>query len=296
MKHIYSKDIVGARKARLIDAFGAVKRRGIAPKLAAVICAADPAVASYVSVKKKHTEEVGGSFEVVDLSAAGACADAANGMKALCVRPDVHGVILVMSSKPKFDEIELTNLIPANKDVDGLSAANLGALVQNDPHQFFIAPATPRACIVLAESETELKGKHVVVIGRGRTVGRPLANMLISAGATVTVCHSGTRDIPRITRSAEVIFVATGKTASTSERNISRTGRSIIDAGIGFIDGKLAGDVDIASLADLDVRITPVPGGVGPLTSVLILENLLKLIEIQGEKERLKLATALQLS
>ena len=159
MKHIYSKDIVSARKARLVEAFGAVKRRGIAPKLAAVICAADPAVASYVSVKKKHTEEVGGSFEIVDLSAAGACADVASGMKALCVRPDVHGVILVMSSKPKFDEIELTNLIPANKDVDGLSAANLGALVQNDPRQFFMAPATPRACIVLAESRDRIEGK-----------------------------------------------------------------------------------------------------------------------------------------
>jgi methylenetetrahydrofolate dehydrogenase (NADP+)/methenyltetrahydrofolate cyclohydrolase len=295
MKHIYSKDIVGARKARLVEAFGAVKRRGIAPKLAAVICAADPAVASYVSVKKKHTEEVGGSFEIVDLSAAGACADVANGMKALCVRPDVHGVILVMSSKPKFDEIELTNLIPANKDVDGLSAANLGALVQNDPRQFFTAPATPRACIVLAESQTELKGKHVVVIGRGRTVGRPLANMLISAGATVTVCHSLSKDIPQIARSAEIVFVATGRPRYFGKEYF-KDGQVIIDAGIGFIDGKLAGDVDIASLADLDVRITPVPGGVGPLTSVLILENLLKLIEIQGAKERLEFAPALQSS
>ncbi len=295
MKHIYSKDIVASRKARLIDAFAEMKARGITPRLAAVVCTADPAVASYVSVKRKHTEEVGGSFEVLDLSAAGAYANLENRVKALCARPDVHGVILVMSSKPKFDEIELTNLIPANKDVDGLSAANLGALVQNDPHQFFMAPATPRACIVLAESETELKGKHVVVIGRGRTVGRPLANMLISAGATVTVCHSETRDIPRITRSAEVIFVATGKPRHFGKEYFA-DGQVVIDAGIGFIDGKLAGDVDIASLSDLDVRITPVPGGVGPLTSVLILENLLKLIEIQGEKERLKLAAALQLS
>ncbi len=295
MKHIYSKDIVSARKARLVEAFGAVKRRGIAPKLAAVIRAADPAVASYVSVKKKHTEEVGGSFEIVDLSAAGACADVASGMKALCVRPDVHGVILVMSSKPKFDEIELTNLIPANKDVDGLSAANLGVLVQNDPRQFFMAPATPRACIVLAESQTELKGKHVVVIGRGRTVGRPLANMLISAGATVTVCHSLSKDIPQIARSAEIVFVATGRPRYFGKEYF-KDGQVIIDAGIGFIDGKLAGDVDIASLAHLDVRITPVPGGVGPLTSVLILENLLKLIEIQGAKERMEFAPTLQSS
>lgn len=295
MKHIYSKDIVASRKARLIDTIRELKTRGITPRLAAVVCAADPAVASYVSVKRKHTEEVGGSFEVADLSAAGAYADFERRVKALCARPDVHGVILVMSSKPEVDEIELTNLIPAHKDVDGLSAANLGALAQNDPRQFFTAPATPRACIVLAESRTQLKGKDVVVIGRGRTVGRPLANMLISAGATVTVCHSGSRDIPRIARSAEVVFVATGRPHYFGKEYF-RDEQVIIDAGIGFVDGKLAGDVDIASLGDLDVEITPVPGGVGPLTSVLILENLVKLIEIQGERRRSELAPALQSS
>jgi methylenetetrahydrofolate dehydrogenase (NADP+)/methenyltetrahydrofolate cyclohydrolase len=283
MKPIYSKDIVAARKARLIDAFGAVKQRGITPKLAAVICAADPAAASYVSVKRKHTEEIGGAFEVVDLSTSGA-AEAGSRMKALCVRPDVHGVIVVMSSKPEIDEIELTNLIPANKDVDGLSAANLGMLLQNDPRQFFTAPATPQACIVLAESETELRGKHVVVIGRGRTVGRPLANMLISAGATVAICHSETTDIPRISQSAEVVFVATGRPRHFGKKYF-RDGQVIVDAGIGFIDGQLTGDVDISALAGLDVGVTPVPGGVGPLTSVLILENLLNLIKLQSGNE-----------
>jgi methylenetetrahydrofolate dehydrogenase (NADP+)/methenyltetrahydrofolate cyclohydrolase len=292
MNHIFSREIVASRKARLIDAFQELRTRGVTPRLAAVVCTADPAVASYVSVKRKHTEEVGGSFEVVDLSAAGAYPEFESRVKALCARPDVHGVILVMSSKPEVDETELTNLIPALKDVDGLSAANLGALAQNDPRQFFTAPATPQACIVLAESRTGLKGKDVVVIGRGRTVGRPLANMLISAGATVTVCHSGSRDIPRIARSAEIVFVATGRPHFFGKEYF-RQGQVIVDAGIGFIDGKLAGDVDIASLADLDVEMTPVPGGVGPLTSVLILENLLKLIEIQRERERLELALAL---
>ncbi|MGA8172030.1 MAG: bifunctional 5,10-methylenetetrahydrofolate dehydrogenase/5,10-methenyltetrahydrofolate cyclohydrolase [Methylocystis sp.] len=290
MKRIYSKDIVAARKTRLIDAFGAVKRRGITPKLAAVICTADPAAASYVSVKRKHTEEIGGAFEIVDLTSLCA-ADAGSRMNALCARPDVHGVIVVMSSKPVIDEIELTNLIPANKDVDGLSATNLGMLLQNDSRQFFTAPATPQACIVLAESATELRGKHVAVIGRGRTVGRPLANMLISAGATVTVCHSGTQDIPRITQSAEVVFVATGRPCHFG-KNYFRDGQVIVDAGIGFIDGELTGDVDISALAELDVGVTPVPGGVGPLTSVLILENLLKLIETQRSRE----PTALELA
>ena len=124
-----------------------------------------------------------------------------------------------------------------------------------------------------------LKGKHAVVIGRGRTVGKPLANnMLVNTGATVTVCHSGTRDISQISRSADVVFVATGRSRGFG-REYFRDGQVIVDAGIGFIDGKLAGDVDLASLEGLDVRVTPVPGGVGPLTSVLILENLQQLVD-----------------
>ncbi len=287
MKYIYSKEIVTERKARLTEKVRELRARGIVPKLVAIVCSKDPAVASYVAVKKRHTEEVGGFFEVADLSALGAYADVETRIKFLCDRADVHGVILVMSSKPEIDEIDLTNLIPAWKDVDGLSATNLGALVQNGPHQMFTAPATPQACLFLAASETEIKGKNVVVIGRGRTVGRPLANMLISAGATVTVCHSRTANIPQISRMAEIIFVATGRPHHFGKEYF-RNGQIIVDAGIGFINDKLAGDVDIAALADLDVRVTPVPGGVGPLTSVLILENLLKLIEIQVLESRMR--------
>lgn len=283
MKFFNSKEIVATRKAALIETIQAGKARGFCPRLAAVVCSADPAAASYVSVKRKHTEEVGSGFEAVDLSSVGSLAEIRNRISLLCERPDIHGVILVMSSNPEFDETALTNLIPASKDVDGLSAANLGALVQSGPHQKFIAPATPRACIVLAESQTALKGKHAVVIGRGRTVGKPLANMLINAGATVTVCHSGTRDLAQISRLADVVFVATGRSRGFG-REYFRDGQVIIDAGIGFIDGKLSGDVDTQSLEPLDVRVTPVPGGVGPLTSVLILENLQQLVETAAQR------------
>jgi methylenetetrahydrofolate dehydrogenase (NADP+)/methenyltetrahydrofolate cyclohydrolase len=282
MRHIYSKDIITARKAALIETIQAGKAHGICPRLAAVLCSADPVAASYVSVKRKHTKEVGAGFEAVDLSSADSFAAIQNRIASLCERSDVHGVILVMSSKPEVNEIALTNLIPASKDVDGLSAANLGALLQRGPNQKFIAPATPRACIVLAESEMALKGKHAVVIGRGRTVGKPLANMLVNAGATVTVCHSGTRDIPQISRSADVVFVATGRSRGFGREHF-RDGQVIIDAGIGFVDGKLTGDVDTQSLERLDVRVTPVPGGVGPLTALLILENLQQLIEVEAQ-------------
>jgi methylenetetrahydrofolate dehydrogenase (NADP+) / methenyltetrahydrofolate cyclohydrolase len=282
MRFFNSKEIVVARKAALIETIQLGKARGFCPRLAAVVCSADPAAASYVSVKRKHTEEVGAGFEAVDLSSVGSLAEIQNRISLLCERPDIHGVILVMSSNPEFDETALTNLIPPIKDVDGLSAANLGALVQSGPHQIFIAPATPRACIVLAESQTALKGKHAVVIGRGRTVGKPLANMLINAGATVTVCHSGTRDLAQISRSADVVFVATGRSRGFG-REYFRDGQVIIDAGIGFIDGKLSGDVDTRSLEPLDVRVSPGPGGVGPLTSVLILENLQQLVEIAAQ-------------
>jgi methylenetetrahydrofolate dehydrogenase (NADP+)/methenyltetrahydrofolate cyclohydrolase len=282
MKLIYSKEIVATRKAALIKAVEAGKAHGICPKLVAIVCSQDPAAASYVSVKRKHTEEVGANFEAVDLTFAGSLSEIENHIKSLCERSDVDGVILVMSSNPEIDEVALTNLIPASKDVDGLSAANIGALVQSAPHQKFIEPATPRACILLAESEAALKGKHAVVIGRGRTVGKPLANMLVNAGATVTVCHSGTKNLPQMSRSADVVFVATGRSKGFGLEYF-RDGQVIIDAGIGFIEGKLAGDVDAQSLEPLDVRVTAVPGGVGPLTSVLILENLQQLIEAAAD-------------
>jgi methylenetetrahydrofolate dehydrogenase (NADP+)/methenyltetrahydrofolate cyclohydrolase len=278
VKPIYSKEIVASRKARLIAAIGRAKAQGVRPKLAAVVCSPDPAAASYVSVKRKHAEEVGVEFEAVDLSGARDVAEASARMNALCEREDTHGVILVMSSAPALDEIALTNLIPASKDVDGLSSGSLGLLVQGGSNRDFVAPATPQACIALAESQTALKGAKIVVIGRGRTVGKPLANMLINAGATVTVCHSATRDIAEASRAADVVFLATGRPRHFGA-DYFRAGQIVVDAGIGFIGGKIAGDADFAALESLDVRVTPVPGGVGALTSVVILENLMQLVE-----------------
>ncbi len=284
MRRLYSKDIVTERKARLVQSIAALKQ-SVKPRLTAIVCSGDAAAQSYVAVKRKHTNEIGADFEALDLSGVRGQEDAARAIKNLCERSDVHGAILVMSSKPQTDELDLANLIPAEKDVDGLSASNLGALMQHGAKQRFTAPATPQACMVLASSVTEIAGKRVALIGRGRTVGRPLANMLISAGATVTVCHSGTKDIPQITREAEIVFVATGRPKGFG-REYFRDGQVVVDAGIGFIDGQLSGDVDADALSELDITLTPVPGGVGPLTSVLILENLLQLIENSPDRRR----------
>ncbi|MGA9601991.1 MAG: bifunctional 5,10-methylenetetrahydrofolate dehydrogenase/5,10-methenyltetrahydrofolate cyclohydrolase [Methylocystis sp.] len=284
MRRLYSKDIVTERKARLVQSIAALKQ-SVKPRLTAIVCSGDAAAQSYVAVKRKHTNEIGADFEALDLSGVRGQEDAARAIKDLCARSDVHGAILVMSSKPQTDELDLANLIPAEKDVDGLSASNLGALMQHGAKQRFTAPATPQACMVLASSVTEIAGKRVALIGRGRTVGRPLANMLISAGATVTVCHSGTKDIPQITREAEIVFVATGRPKGFG-REYFRDGQVVVDAGIGFIDGQLSGDVDADALSELDITLTPVPGGVGPLTSVLILENLLQLIENSPDRRR----------
>ncbi len=284
MRRLYSKDIVTERKARLVQSIAALKQ-SVKPRLTAIVCSGDAAAQSYVAVKRKHTNEIGADFEALDLSGVRGQDDAARAIKDLCARSDVHGAILVMSSKPQTDELDLANLIPAEKDVDGLSASNLGAPMQHGAKQRFTAPATPQACMVLASSVTEIAGKRVALIGRGRTVGRPLANMLISAGATVTVCHSGTKDIPQITREAEIVFVATGRPKGFG-REYFRDGQVVVDAGIGFIDGQLSGDVDADALSELDITLTPVPGGVGPLTSVLILENLLQLIENSPDRRR----------
>ena len=197
-------------------------------------------------MKRKHTEEVGGSFEVVDLSAAGAYADVENRVKAFCARPDVHGVILVMSSQPEVDEIELTNLIPANKDVDGLSAANLGALVQNDPRKNSWPP--PRRGPVRSRRIADrIEGKRRRCDRQGthgRKAARKHADQRRRDGHRLSLREQGysaNRAIGgnRLRRDGRPHHFG---------QEYFRDGQVIIDAGIGFIDGKLAGDVDIASL------------------------------------------------
>lgn len=276
MTPIFSKGLVASTSMELTREFAALRERGIHPILAAVVCSDDPAVRSYVASKQKTAEKLGVELQVHDFSDAASETELTDRLRELCSIDSVHGVILELPIRKGWDEVGVTNAIPMTKDVDGLSAGSLGLLMQ-DRLDAGVVPATPQACLLLAETVTGLAGKKVTLVGRGRTVGKPLANLLVGKGATVTVCHSKTSELNETISAADIVFLATGK-PHFFDRTYFRAGQVIVDAGISFKDGKLCGDANLVDLADVDVCVTPVPGGVGPLTSILVFRNLLSLI------------------
>lgn len=253
------------------------KLHGNLPKLVSLVCSDDSAALSYVRSKKKMAERLGINFDVLDFSNLTSDEQLIDEIIKLNADDRCGGIIVEFPLRQGFSEVRVSDAVAPSKDVDGLCAQNLGALVQSNVDSSTVAPATPTSCILLAEQSTSLVGRKVVVLGRGRTVGKPLANMLVSKGATVTVCHSKTENLDEEIGKADVVFCAIGRPAFLKASSF-KPGATVVDAGIGFIEGKISGDVDASSLEQTDLTITPVPGGVGPLTTITLFENFLYLI------------------
>jgi methylenetetrahydrofolate dehydrogenase (NADP+)/methenyltetrahydrofolate cyclohydrolase len=194
--------------------------------------------------------------------------------RALSADPAVHGILLELPLAAGLEADAALDQIAPAKDIDGLTPYNLG-LISAGREQEALTSATAQACILLAETQGALAGKRVALIGRGRTVGRPLMGMLINRHATVTVCHTRTRDLAAAIADCDIVMVAIGKARQLTGAQL-RPGQTVIDAGINYLDGKLVGDVDAASVEGIAAALTPVPGGVGPLTSALIFQNLIR--------------------
>jgi len=252
---------------------------GISPRLAVVVASDDPAVTSYADSKRRKAKQLGVEVTLVTLHDTSSQAAFERAIIDLAKDPATHGIMIELPVAKGLDASKALELIPANKDVDGLTAANLGLLAQGHEDQA-ICPATPRSCILLAEQMAEVVGATVAVVGRGATVGKPLSTMLLNRHATVTVCHSKTPDVGAAIAASDFVFTAVGKPHFLNQAMLQPHHR-VIDAGISYIDGKLAGDFDPAA-ANFVRAYTPVPGGVGPLTSILIFDNLLRCIAIQG--------------
>lgn len=271
-------------RARIADRVQSFAAAGLTPRLAVIVASDDPAVLSYAQSKSKAAEKLGISYEVTTVDPAGGQAALEAAVRDLSARPDVHGILLELPVAKGLDgEAALEALAPL-KDVDGMTAANAG-LVALGREDVALAAATPRACIQLAEQATPLAGKRVTVVGRGRTVGRVLLPMLVNRDTTVTLCHSRTPDLAAAIAPADVVFVAVGRPGLITGAHI-RPGQVVIDAGINMVpDGaggeKLVGDVDADSVLGVAAALTPVPGGVGPLTSTLIFDNLIRAIDLQ---------------
>ena len=255
----------------------ALAARGIKPGLAAILVGENAASEVYVRNKTRTCSDLGLKSEVHRLSADCAEAELLALVQRLNLEPSIHGVLLQLPLPPHLDAEGITRKIIACKDVDGFSWENLGALVAGRPQ---LAPCTALGVMAMIDHEAiPLEGANVVVIGRSVAVGKSTALMLISRGATVTVCTSKTRDLSRHTREADIVVVAVGKPATVTGEML-KPGAAVFDVGINRLpDGKITGDVDFASASLVASRITPVPGGVGRMTVAALIENTVRAAE-----------------
>ncbi len=255
----------------------ALKARGITPGLAVILVGEDPASQVYVRHKVKDSEEAGLHSVLERHPATLSEAALLARIDALNQDPAIHGILVQLPLPRHIDAARVIESISPAKDVDGFHVASAGALVTGQPGFW---PCTPYGCMKMLESiGYELRGKHAVVIGRSNIVGKPMALMLLAKSATVTICHSATQDLGVFTRQADVVVAAVGK-RNVLTADMVKPGAVIIDVGMNRNDeGKLCGDVDFAGVREVGGWITPVPGGVGPMTRAMLLVNTLEAAE-----------------
>lgn len=260
----------------------ALRARGITPGLAVVLVGDNPASQVYVRNKVKACED-NGLFSMLDKHPASLTeADLLIRIDALNNDPAIHGILVQLPLPAHIDSQKVIEAIAPGKDVDGFHVASAGALMVGQPGFW---PCTPYGCMKMIESiGYDLKGKHAVVIGRSNIVGKPMALMLLQKNATVTVCHSATVNLKAMTLQADVIVAAVGK-RNVLTADMVKPGAVVIDIGMNRIPdgetgaGKLCGDVDFDGVSKVAGYITPVPGGVGPMTITMLLENTLEAAE-----------------
>jgi methylenetetrahydrofolate dehydrogenase (NADP+)/methenyltetrahydrofolate cyclohydrolase len=264
-------------RAEVAQRAAALTARGHQPGLAVVLVGDDPASAVYVRNKVKACQEHGLHSVFEKYEATMTEAALLGRIAALNDDPAIHGILVQMPLPRHIDAHKVIEAISPKKDVDGYSVLSAGELMTGLPG---FRPCTPYGCMKLIESTgVSLKGKHAVVIGRSNTVGKPMALLLLQANATVTVCHSGTPDLGLHTRQADVVVAAVGR-RNTLTAGMVKPGAIVIDVGINRNDeGKLCGDVDFPSVKEVAGWITPVPGGVGPMTITMLLVNTIEAAE-----------------
>jgi methylenetetrahydrofolate dehydrogenase (NADP+) / methenyltetrahydrofolate cyclohydrolase len=268
---IDGKAIAARLRAEVADSARELRGRGVAPTLAVVLVGDDPASAVYVRNKTKAAREALVDVRDHALPASATQAELAALVDQLNRDPGIDGILVQLPLPAHLDADPVIRAIDPEKDVDGLHPLNLGLLAQGRPA---FAPCTPKGCMrLLRDVGVELAGARAVVIGRSVLVGRPMALLLANANATVTMCHSRTRDLAGEVRGADVVVAAVGRPALVAGDWI-REGAVVLDVGINrTADGKLVGDVEFRGAAERARAITPVPGGVGPMTIACLLEN-----------------------
>ena len=252
--------------------------RGVKPGLAVVLVGDNSASAVYVRNKVKACEEAGFHSVLEKYEATLSEAELLARVEALNNDPTIHGILVQLPLPKHIDDHKVIEAISPEKDVDGFHVSSAGALMVGEPG---FKACTPYGCMKMLESigMKDLRGKHAVVIGRSNIVGKPMALMLLAANATVTICHSGTADLAAMTRQADVVVAAVGK-INVLTADMVKPGAVVIDVGMNRNDeGKLCGDVDFDGVKEVAGFITPVPGGVGPMTITMLLVNTMESAE-----------------
>jgi methylenetetrahydrofolate dehydrogenase (NADP+)/methenyltetrahydrofolate cyclohydrolase len=264
-------------RSQVAEQAAALTARGVKPGLAVVIVGDDPASQVYVRNKVKACQENGLHSVMEAYPASMSEADLLARVEALNNDPSIHGILVQLPLPKQIDAHKVIEAISPLKDVDGFHVASAGALMVGQPG---FKSCTPYGCMKLIESTgIDIRGKHAVVIGRSNNVGKPMALLLLQANATVTICHSATPDVGLHTRQADIVVAAVGR-RNTLRADMVKPGAVVIDIGMNRDDnGKLCGDVDFAGVSEVAGFITPVPGGVGPMTITMLLVNTLEAAE-----------------
>ena len=270
---IDGKAIAAALRSEIAAETAALKEQGITPGLAVILVGEDPASQTYVRNKQKACTEVGFYGEQINLPADTTQEQLLAVVEELNAREDIHGILCQLPLPRGLDDSAVIAAIDPNKDVDAFHAENVGHIMIGDQH---FLPCTPAGVMELIHrSNITVEGKHCVVIGRSNIVGKPMAMLLLQENGTVTICHSRTKDLAAICRQADILVAAVGR-AKFVTADMVKPGATVSDVGINRDEnGKLCGDVDFAAVEPIAGAITPVPGGVGPMTIAMLMQNTL---------------------
>jgi methylenetetrahydrofolate dehydrogenase (NADP+)/methenyltetrahydrofolate cyclohydrolase len=268
---ISGKEVAAEIRAALTEEVAGLKEQGIHPGLAVILIGDDPASHSYVKGKEKACHEIGIYSEVVRRDASITQEELLGMIEEYNKNPNIHGILVQLPLPKHISEKAVIDAISPEKDVDGFTPINVGNMLIGDDCYL---PCTPHGIIELIKRSGQgIEGKHAVVIGRSNIVGKPVAMLLLQENATVTVAHSRTKDLAAITRQADILVVAVGRAEMIGVDHV-KPGAVVIDVGVNRNEhGKLVGDVHFESVKEVASYLTPVPGGVGPMTITMLMKN-----------------------
>lgn len=279
---ISGKEASNSIKEQLAVEIRKLADKGVIPGLSVILVGEDPASQVYVRNKARECEKLGMYSEVIRLPETTMQAELLQMIDRLNLDDKIHGILVQLPLPNQIDEKAIINAISVNKDVDGFHPVSVGNLLIGDD---CFLPCTPAGVIELIKrTGVDISGKHAVVVGRSNIVGKPVSLLLLRENATVSICHSKTANMEHITKQADILIVATGR-AKMIKKNHVKSGAVVIDVGINRLeDGSLAGDVDFEEVKHIAGYITPVPGGLGPMTITMLLKNTLKSAKKISEK------------